>query len=200
MELVIDGNKQSIGVAGIPSFKHFYEKLSQGVSNEKRVISEIYINEKLMQDGAQFEYFEKPMNDINSVSIKTILKSKLLEENIAGLKDHISNIVDNIDKSADAFRMDDEFNSHNYFAAVIEGMRWFHYSVNLILSFRKIESDTLKFMDSTLKGELENIDSIFLSLEDAQNSSDNIGISDILEYELKESLLKWQESLDELSK
>ncbi|PID30364.1 MAG: hypothetical protein CR982_01200 [Candidatus Cloacimonadota bacterium] len=200
MELIIDGNKQLINVSNIGTFKHFYEKLSLGVSNEERVISEIAINGKVMEEGSQFEYFSKSMEEIDFVSIKTILKKTLIEENISGLKDHISNIVDNIDKSSDAFRMDDEFNSHKYFAAVIEGMRWFNYSINLIVSLKKIDFESFAFLDSTLSNQLDKLELTLNTLEDAQANKDNIAISDILEYELKEILLNWQENLDEFRK
>lgn len=199
MELNIDGKSQNVDVTPFTNFKQFYEKLSEGVSNEKRVISEIAINNELMVDGAQFDHFDLPMSKFNSVTIKTILRDRLVEENIAGLKDHIGNIISNIDKSADAFRMDDEFNSNNYFAAVIEGMRWFHYSVNLLISFKNIEITTYPFMGSTIDSQLKEIDSIFSSLEEVQAKKDSIGISDLLEYELKEILIKWQDNLDEFN-
>ncbi|MBN1970471.1 MAG: hypothetical protein JXR48_08905 [Candidatus Delongbacteria bacterium] len=200
MKLIIDGKSKEINTSSFSVFKEFFDKLSKGLTAEERVISKIKINDELMKDGSQFDKFELPMDQFHTVEIFTIEKNELINQNIDGLCDHIDNLIKNIDISADSFRMGEETNSNQYFAAVLEGIRWFNYSLNLLISFKKIDPDNFILADQTISEEIKNMERTLDTLADAQEEKDYLALADQLEYELKPLLSKWRNNLNVFSR
>ncbi len=190
--LTIDGSTSEIPKANFNTFKNFFDTLSDGIKDEKRVISTISINNELMTDGKHLELLDNSIATINSINIVTVERVKLIEDNIEGVDDHIDKLSGNIEACADKFRQGNEIEANNYFAAVVEGIRWFNYSIDLMISFLQIDPEKIIFEEKQLKIYIENITPVVDSLGDSQEKQDWIMLADQLEYELLPQIRNWK--------
>lgn len=192
IKLTIDSSTSEIPKSNFATFRNFFDTLSKGIKDEKRVISTISINEELMVDGKHLELLDNSISTIDSVNIVTVERLKLIEDNIEGIDDHIDKLSDNISICAEKFRQGDEVEANNYFAAVIEGIRWFNYSIDLMVSFLQIDPEKIVYEGKHLKDYINEITPIVVSLGDSQESNDWIMLADQLEYELFPQIKKWK--------
>ena len=198
LSLTIDGTTSTVPKENFRTFKDFFNALSEELEKENRVIVSISLNNKQMSNGQQFDYFEKDISDINQVNINTSEKGKLVDDHIEGILEHIEKLRENIEKAAELFRIGDEIESHKYFAAVIEGVRWFNYSLELIFSFLQLKIKEVKLKGVLIADIIEDISEVIDSLDDSQQNQDWIMVADQLEYELLPLIEKWKEILPQL--
>ncbi len=191
IKLTIDGSTSEIPKLNFTTFKDFYDSLSEGIKNEKRVISTISINNELMKDGKHLDMLDNSISSIDSINIVTVERLKLIEDNIEGVDDHIKKLIGNIETCSDNFRQGNEIEGNNYFAAVIEGIRWFNYSIDLMISFLQIDPDKIIFEEKQLKTYIDEITPVIISLSESQESQDWIMLADQLEYELLPQMHNW---------
>ncbi len=189
--LTIDGITEQIETENFKTFRNLFDILTTEMSNEGRAITEIIVNGNTLLNNDLFETLDKPIAFLHSLVIGSVTRSKLIEDQLNGLTDHIGTLIINIGKSADNFRIGDETESHKYFAAVLEGLRWFNYSVDLILAFLKIDPHKERIGNELIAQRLAEISDIVSSLADSQDNSDWIMLADQLEYELAPTLQKW---------
>jgi len=190
--LTIDSSTSEIPKKNFTTFKDFFDTLSDGIKNEKRVISTISINNELMKDGKHLELLENSISTIDSINIVTVERLKLIEDNIEGVDDHINKLSENIDICAERFRQGNEIEANNYFAAVVEGIRWFNYSIDLMISFLQIDSEKIMFEGKKLKSYIDGITPVVDSIADSQEKQDWIMLADQLEYELLPQIKNWK--------
>ncbi len=184
LNLTIDGKTTTIPQENFSTFEDFFGMLMEELKKEKRALLEIKINNQLMEEGNQFEYFKEDISKINSVELITSSVNDFLEENIKGIEDHLDMLIANINKTIELYRINDEFESHKYFAAVLEGIRWFNYSLSLIAAFVSKNFSEISINGETVAEKLENISNVVDSLADSQETQDWIMLADQLEYEL----------------
>lgn len=191
ISITIDKTTQEIPKENFSTFKDLYEILNSELTKEKRVISKIIINNEVMSEGKQFDFFDTSIQKIYSVEIETVLKEDMVREHIFVLREQIEKIVDNCNKSILFFREGNEIESNRYFSAVIEGLRWFNYAIDLIVSFNKIDIYIEKSGNKTLKEIMDSFSSIINNIAEYQENQDWIMIADVLEYELVPALKEW---------
>ena len=190
--LTIDGSTSEIPKSNFATFKDFFDTLSDGIKDEKRVISTISINNELMVDGKHLELLDNSISTIDLINIVTVERLKLIEDNIEGVDDHIDKLSGNIETCSEKFRQGDEIEANNYFAAVVEGIRWFNYSIDLMISFLQIDPEKIIFEGKQLKVYIDGITPVVDSLGDSQEKQDWIMLADQLEYELLPQIKDWK--------
>ena len=195
LSLTIDGTTSTVPKENFQTFKDFFDALSEELKKENRVIVSISLNNKEMKNGKQFDYFEKDISEIDKVKIDTSEKGELVDNHVEGILEHVEKLQGNIEKAAELFRIGDEIESHKYFAAVIEGIRWFNYSLELIFSFLQIEIKEVKLKDILIIDIIEDVSEVIDALDNSQQNQDWIMVADQLEYELLPLIEKWKEIL-----
>jgi len=189
--LTIDGITEQIETVNFKTFRNLFDILTAEMNTEGRTVTEIIVNGNTLLDNDLFETLDKPIAFLHSLSIRSVTKNQLIEDQLNGLTDHIGKLIINTGKSADNFRIGDEIESHKYFAAILEGLRWFNYSIDLILAFLKIDAHKEIIGNELISQRLTEISDIVSSLANSQDNSDWIMLADQLEYELVPALQKW---------
>lgn len=199
LKFTLDNEVTEIPKENFSSFEEFYKIISEELEDSKRVIFQIKINEEVMQNGKQFEFFEKDFTNIDFIEIITKEKDTVIKENIEGFKEQCNLILSNISKSVEAFRTGKEVESQNHFVNIIEGIRWFNYALELLVSFLRIDAKIFKIKDKTINESVENLSSIINSISESQESEDWIMLADQLEYELKPEIEFWKNNIDKIN-
>jgi len=195
INLTIDGISEQINTENFRTFRNLFDILTGEMSNEGRAVTEVTINGTTLLNNDLYEQLDKPITFVHTLSIKSVTKTQLIEEQLGGLSDHIATMIVNIGKAADSFRVGDDIESQKYFAAVLEGLRWFNYSIDLILAFLKIDSHKEKIGNELISQRIAEVSEIVSSLADSQDNGDWIMLADQLEYELVPSLQKWLKTI-----
>lgn len=192
LTLTIDGISEQINPENFKTFRNLFDVLTVEMNKEGRQITTIAINDNQLKDNDLYLWLDKPIAELEKLSISSITRSQLIEDQLNGLNEHIETLLTNSTKAAEYFRVGNETESQRYFAAVLEGLRWFNYFMDLISSFLKIDSQKEKIGTELLSQRLAEISTIVNSLADSQESNDWIMLADQLEYELSPVLQKWQ--------
>lgn len=195
INLTIDGISEQINTENFRTFRNLFDILTGEMSNEGRAVTEVTINGTALLNNDLYEHLDKPITFVHTLAIKSVTKTQLIEEQLGGLSDHIATMIVNIGKAADRFRVGDDIESQKYFAAVLEGLRWFNYSIDLILAFLKIDSHKEKIGNESISQRIAEVSEIVSSLADSQDNGDWIMLADQLEYELVPSLQKWLKTI-----
>ena len=198
LSLTIDGTTSTVPKENFQTFKDFFDALSEELKKENRVIVSISLNDEKMTNGQHFDHFEKNISDINKVKIETSERGQLVDDNVEGILEHVEKLQGNIGKAAELFRIGDEVESHKYFAAVIEGIRWFNYSLELVFSFLQIDIKKAKLNDVPIIDMVDDVSEVIDALDSSQQNQDWIMVADQLEYELLPLIEKWKGILPQL--
>lgn len=193
LQFTLDGETQPIPERNFDTFGDFYDVLSEELKKENRVIIKVYVDNQEMEHGKQYTYFEDKLSKFSDIKVETQDRNSVLKDNIEAIDEHIDKMVENIEKASELFRQGDMIESQNYFAAVIEGIRWFNYSLDLIFSFLRVDPAAAKVGDIEIENKINKISEIIATMADTQEKSDWVLLADQLEFELKPEILSWKE-------
>ena len=200
IKLVLDGDTNEITKSNFNTFEDFFKIINKELEKNERVIVQIKINNEIMSDGKQFSFFKDDCTNIDSVYIETKERAKIINDNLLGFKEQCDVIISNIDNAVESYRVGNEKESHQYFSNIIEGIRWFNYGLEVIISFLRVDFKDFKINDITIYDRVEELSQIIDSLSQSQDSGDWIMLADQLEFELKPQIESWKKNINQLNK
>lgn len=112
---------------------------------------------------------------------------ELIQSNISFLKDYIPKLINAIETTVDLLIKNDEKLAFNLLRDIIEGLEWTIKSISSIEKLGYINDLKLDEMNST-----------FRELEEAFPKKDFVLLGDLLQYEIAEILVDWQDKLNNI--
>ncbi|MCB0357864.1 MAG: hypothetical protein KDD40_12695 [Bdellovibrionales bacterium] len=160
------------------------------------VICEIHLDGSYITEEQEVALREKTINEIKTLEILTRKQNELIEVTLRTMYQWIPKLTERSLQLAEIYKSsanDDSQNQYD-FIELIDGCKWLSDSLSLL------KPTLLKLVDSKLfSDQWMQCEQMFIVIAkevlQAYQSADNILVSDILEYDLKEALDQWQEIL-----
>jgi hypothetical protein len=112
------------------------------------------------------------------------MDNELIQNNINFLKEYIPKLIAGIEKEVDLLIKNDETLAFDLFQNIAEGLEWTIRSISSIENFGYINDLKLDEMNKVLH-----------EMEESFQKKDFVLLADLLQYEVAEILVCWQEKL-----
>jgi phosphopantothenoylcysteine synthetase/decarboxylase len=112
------------------------------------------------------------------------MDKELIQNNINFLKEYIPKLIAGIEKEVDLLIKNDETLAFDLFQNIAEGLEWTIRSISSLENFGYINDLKLDEMNKVLH-----------EVEESFQKKDFVLLADLLEYEVAEILVYWQEKL-----
>ncbi|MCB9024995.1 MAG: hypothetical protein H6625_01650 [Bdellovibrionaceae bacterium] len=158
------------------------------------VICEIHLNGIYISEEEEKNLSKKTINDVNTLEILTRDQTELIEVTLRTMNQWIPKIRDRSRELSTFYKIQKEVISADDFIELIDGCKWLSDSLHLLKPTLLKLVNNPEFEEKWTQSEL-----IFTSTAKEVLSSfekqDMVLLSDILEYDLSDSLDQWQDLL-----
>ncbi len=199
LNLIIDDRSESFFPESETCFGQVFEKLSERMSGEGKVITEVRMNGQALTGGRQGDYYRFPLDQIQSIDIVTADPQTLACEALDSTEEHLQMLRRSALRASELFRLGDQLEANEGYSKMIEGIRWLLKAIDALTGMLKIDQSAVEHEGKNLQDFLEKqFIPIFDNMYEAQKNEDWIALADILEYELVQALEGWEDMIAEL--
>ncbi|MCT4642533.1 MAG: hypothetical protein N4A33_09590 [Bacteriovoracaceae bacterium] len=169
----------------IPTIKDLYLKKDE-------FISKIIFDQKVITFKENKDFLEQKIDNNSNINIIYSKRSSIVQESLDFIPQHLDKILNNINKCCLSINKQKFHNAKIILANIIENI---DLTIQLIGQLHKalsINNDIKQANGFSIK-ELEiHLLSIVKGINIANKNHDNIMLTDLLEYELKDNLTQWK--------
>lgn len=190
-----------IDLSGMTKLSDIAEKIAEDYFGPKEIVIELYINEKLMEEGSIVSVGETAISEMKSVSFVTIKNPA--EQVVVLLKkmsDYMEGFSQGVEKVADQFRVGSPEEANLALMQAIEGITAFLELLATVKMVSQSELDHLNFEDKSLKDRESELLEVTKNMQASQEEKDWITVADLLEYELAPLMNGWKGMIPLLEK
>jgi len=193
----IDQKEIKIDDSSLKNFGELMDKISEKFLKNK-IITKVRLNKKSLNLEELKDYSLKT-DEIKFLEIETDNLKNMKEKGLFLLKEYVSKLIPQMEKSSELLRIEDELEANEHFAICIEDLRLL---INLIESFGSVlhfDFNEVSFYDLP-KNPAERLLSIIKEIVVSQENNDWIMLADLIEYELIPILKEWAQIIEFIQK
>jgi len=191
--LTIDGNIEQMTLQGEATLGEVLEKLSRRISQLGRVITGIKMNDQPLTEGRQYDFKNFPLTSVETIELHTEEPVQLALEALNSSREHLAQLKKTSIRTAELFRLGDEMEANNYYARLMEGLRWLVKGLGAMTGMLGIDENEAVLDGKGLRYYQDEILApVFDKLYESQKREDWVELADLLEYELVSSLEQWE--------
>ncbi len=168
--------------------------LPDGHLAHKVLVNGEHYVEEVPHDAAQV-----PRAGIETLQVNTISREDIATEFMDRGPDILGTILEAAPKVAELFRVADEAEANEHYLVFLESLQNFLQMVSLAAEALGFDPESPFVEGRTLAQESEELNRIVQEMLGVQEDQDWVLLADLVEYDLYEVLLRWQDGLPNLS-
>jgi predicted lipoprotein len=190
--ILINNKSESIDVNNYRNLTELLPAIKESYIHDGESLTSISVNGVNVIKNNQSEFFNKPMDEINSIEISITNKNNILLDSIDSFQSYIDQLFNKI-TLASKFLKNEQYNLGD--TILMDITETIHTFISLISEVHKnliVDSD-LKLKSGTTIKQLEiHLLSVIKAILFAKKKNDNVMLIDLLEHELKDNLTQWK--------
>jgi hypothetical protein len=198
MDITVNGAPHNMKVEPTNTLGQVYQELVQSLAQSGKVVSSVQVNGESLPGGRIWDLASSPISDIHTLELAIQEVDDMVRDTLASTDEHLENLVTEIEKTANMFRIGDELEAHQRLGTCISGLQWFLRALNTFQSFLHLDFTQMTLAQTTAEEAVQEFVPVVDDLLDAQSEGDVILMADLLEYELAPKLTQWKGFLPEL--
>jgi hypothetical protein len=189
---IIEVNSQSINFDETIhlNLKSIIPKLQKRFPNEEFSLEYFMINGNNIDIRSEDSALMRPICDKDIIEVSFLKNNNILPEILNDLSGLIDKILDHILTCTNLLKVDNSNNSTRQLSKIIAAMDLFLQTINHACSEILTEEEITTLLP--VKDLQIHLLSIVKAINDAQQKHDDIMLTDLLEYELKDNLTQWK--------
>lgn len=192
--IIIDGNKTDMQIKNFSNLEEILLYAASDSRLENRIVTDVLLNDELFSELYPHQAEDIPINEINSVEIRSIPFGEMAY-NITEELLKVSNFISAGSKEvAQHLRRGEDDEGLELFQDLLDVIRDFMTMVSVLRTDFIVTDDNV-FADCS-----EQISSLLSEMTDVLEQEDWIMLADLLEYELIPACERWNIIIEELRK
>ncbi len=194
MQLVINGQVKDLGLAMDTQFDDVMKEVHRIVQSPGITITRVNLDGKDIT-GADWGGFDRlTVGEIGSLEVETGAMDDLVMETLDSLNHFLTQVVKELGKSVEMFRLGEELKAIEVYGSTLEGIQLINYLTPMI--HRNLGLNGGSNGDAgSIDEQSTKLEGILVDMLSAQESSDWVLLADLLEYELVPHLKDRQSAL-----
>lgn len=190
-----------LDMEGMSKIGDIYEKLTSEFFDDKEIVTEIHINDRIVDTEDFLATLDTSLEDVERLSFKTLKNPARQVASLLGkMNGYLSGFAVEIDKVADKFRLGSIEEANVSLLEAIDGL----VALNELLStVRMVSSPDINTLQNAGKS-MEDLEKGLLDVTEeirkGQEGQDWVTVADLLEYELSPLMKEWKEMIPHLEK
>lgn len=191
MQLVINGQVRDLDLAVETQFEEIMKEVHRIVHSPGITITRVNLDGKDIT-GADWDGFERlTAGDIGSLEVETGAMDELVTETLESLNQFLNQVVKELGRAIELFRVGEELKAIEVYGSTLEGIQLINYLTPMIHRNLGLNGGS-NGGEGSIGEQSTRLEEILVDMLSAQESSDWILLTDLIEYELIPHLEKWQ--------
>ncbi|VAX22550.1 hypothetical protein MNBD_NITROSPINAE03-295 [hydrothermal vent metagenome] len=192
----LNGETIEIDCSEMSNLSGIAEKVAESFFAPKEVVTELYVNDILVKEGAVASTGETPISEIRTVSFNTVKDpAEKVVELLKKMGAYLDGFSAGVGKVADQFRMGSPEEANRILVQAIEGVGSFTELLSAVRLVTGSGLSDLSYENKSLGEREERLLEITKKMQASQEEKDWITVADLLEYELGPLMTEWKEMI-----
>lgn len=191
-EITINNRSENIDVKSYRTLTELLPVIKESFVNASESLSGIAVNGVNIINNNENELLNKPLDEINSIEIRTTSKTNILLDSIESFQSYIDQLFEKITLTSKFFNNGQQQLGDTVLIDITDTI---HTFISLISQVHKnliVDSDLKLKCGSTIKQLEIHLLSVIKAILYAKKKGDDIMLIDLLEHELKDNLTQWK--------
>lgn len=188
MKVLIDNKEFSISFGEERSLSFIMEKVNEELLREGRLLFNIYINGKILNNNENIE-----VNDISLVEIFTKTPRSIILEALANFDNYLEKLSETAEVAMAYFQNGEEIFGEIYFVDVAQSLEWFN---NILISIK--ENTAVDMGNEVFEKMFEEYSECFKRVTEAFEAKDSIAFFEMVDFEIYPILEEFRDILDSI--
>jgi len=177
------------------------EKIATEVFTSEEIVIAVHVNGKPLNDDSLAASDEKPLAEINEISIKTEKDPKeFAVKLLTQVSDYLSQLSPGLCEVADTLRAGNVEQANTLLVQALDGLVLFTELIGTIKNLSGFDDSSIEIEGETLSSLEERLTEILKNIQSGQESEDWVTVADLLEYELATILQEWRDIIPSIQR
>lgn len=192
--IVIDGQQTGLNIKTFDNLEQLLVKVMEGDYLENRVVTDVLVNEEAFSEVYPHQAEDMAASGIQSVEIKSMHVTEMAVSIVDELFKVIKVMNAGARQVADLFRQADDSEALELLQDLLDVTRDFMSMVNVL------RGEFAPGSEEVLSEHIEGVSEIFSEMLEVSENEDWVLLSDLLEFELRPAMDRWDTVLKEISR
>ncbi|HHE46861.1 MAG TPA: hypothetical protein ENL08_04055 [Bacteroidetes bacterium] len=184
MTFQIDGRTRELEFSEDLPFNRLMETIKRSVDDPSLSITRIKLNGEDITGKSWDRFAHFTLGDIKDLQVETGDIRQIARKTLNSLKDFTTNLVAELKRTAELFRLGDEVQGSEALDRTLDGIQLVNHTSIIIDKNLDLEARSPVDNGQTLTAQMINLESIIEDLFAAQKDQDWILMADLIDYEL----------------
>ncbi len=184
VKVTIDGQPRDMNLPNDTRFEEVMHSLNRLTQSPGIAITRVRLNGEDITGKSWDDFRQLSAAEISRLEVETGELSRLTTETLVSLDDFICSLIDELNHTAEQFRLGDEIEGNETYSRVIDGIQLVAHTTAMIQHSLGIDTGKPTLDGRSIAELLGNLEPIIQDMLSAQQDRDWILLADLIEYEL----------------
>lgn len=190
-----------LDMEGMSKIGDIYEKLSNEIFEDKEIVTEIHINDRLVDTEDFLATLDTSLEDVKRLSFKTLKNpARQVAALLNKMNGYLSSFAGEIEKVADKFRLGAAEEASVSLLEAVDGLVALNELLSTVRMVSPPEIATLQNAGKSMEDLEKQLLNVTEEIKKGQEGRDWVTVADLLEYELSPLMTEWKEMIPHLEK